>query len=66
MLNYVCSRVNIPVIASGGCGNLAHFTQVFRETNADAALAASLFHFGELTIEEVKQSLRADGIPVRF
>ena len=49
LLRAVCSVVNIPVIASGGCGRLEHLSQVFEETGADAALAASLFHFRELT-----------------
>lgn len=65
MLNFVCSRVSIPVIASGGCGALSHFSDVFEQTGASAALAASLFHFGELTVDEVKQHLRERSIPVR-
>lgn len=65
LLNAVIARVNIPVIASGGCGSLAHFSEVFEKTGADAALAASLFHFGELTVPQVKDYLRARNIPVR-
>lgn len=61
----VTQAVNIPVIASGGCGCLEHFAQVFRETDCDAALAASLFHFGELTVPQVKNYLREQNIPVR-
>ena len=61
----VCDAVTIPVIASGGCGRLEHFSQVFEETGADAALAASLFHFRELTVEEVKNHLADNNIPVR-
>lgn len=61
----VCDAVTIPVIASGGCGRLEHFSQVFEETGADAALAASLFHFRELTVEEVKKHLAEHNIPVR-
>ncbi len=61
----VTDAVSIPVIASGGCGSLEHFAQVFQETNCDAALAASLFHFGELTVPQVKDYLRAQNIPVR-
>lgn len=61
----VCDTVTIPVIASGGCGRLEHFSQVFEETGADAALAASLFHFRELTVEEVKNHLAENNIPVR-
>lgn len=66
MLNAVCEAVNIPVIASGGCGELSHFTQLFQETNADAALAASIFHYGELTVGQVKEDLNKNGIPVRL
>lgn len=62
----VCEEVNIPVIASGGCGKLEHFSEVFSETTVDAALAASLFHFKELTVEEVKKYLKTQKIPVRI
>lgn len=61
----VTQAVTIPVIASGGCGKLSHFAQVFEETGCDAALAASLFHFGELTVPQVKEYLREHSIPVR-
>ena len=61
----ICSQVTIPVIASGGCGKLEHFSEVFQKTGADAALAASLFHFRELTVEQVKEHLREQDIPVR-
>lgn len=66
MLNAVCSVVKIPVIASGGCGKLEHFTEVFEKTNASAALAASLFHYKELTVGEVKEELARHDIPVRL
>ena len=65
MTQAVAEAVGIPVIASGGCGSLAHFADVFAQTGADAALAASLFHFGELTIPEVKDYLQSQAIPVR-
>ena len=65
MTRVVTEAVSIPVIASGGCGNLEHFAQVFEETGCDAALAASLFHFGELTVPQVKELLRERNIPVR-
>lgn len=65
MLNAVCSVVKIPVIASGGCGKLEHFTEVFEKTNASAALAASLFHYKELTVDEVKEELARHDIPIR-
>ena len=55
----------VPVIASGGAGALEHFTEVFREANADAALAASIFHFREISIPELKAYLHGEGIPVR-
>ena len=65
MTKAVTEAVNIPVIASGGCGSLEHFAEAFTEANADAALAASLFHYGELSISEVKDYLRDKNIPVR-
>ena len=65
MTRAVTQAVTIPVIASGGCGSLEHFTQVFERTDCDAALAASLFHFGELSIPQVKEYLAGRGIPVR-
>ncbi len=66
LLNAVTEAVGIPVIASGGCGKLEHFSEVFEKTNADAALAASLFHYRELTVEQVKHHLLNHGIPVRI
>lgn len=65
MTRLVADAVDIPVIASGGCGTLAHFAEVFERTGADAALAASVFHEGLLTVGAVKQALAARGIPVR-
>ena len=65
MTRAVTQAVSIPVIASGGCGSLEHFAQVFAETDCDAALAASLFHFGELTVPQVKEYLRKRKITVR-
>lgn len=65
MLKAVTDVVSIPVIASGGCGGLVHFAEMFEQTGCDAALAASLFHFGELTVPEVKDYLRARNIPAR-
>lgn len=65
-LKAVRKTVRVPVIASGGCGSLEHFAEVFEEDAADAALAASLFHYGELSIGEVKQYLRKKGVPVRL
>ena len=62
----IADRVNVPVIASGGAGNLQHFEEAFTEGHADAALAASLFHFKELEIKEVKEYLRDRGVSVRL
>lgn len=62
----VATAVNIPVIASGGCGEIKHFSEVFKKTGADAALAASLFHYHELSIKQVKEYLREEGISVRL
>lgn len=62
----VCKTVNIPVIASGGAGTLDSFYEVFAKTGADAALAASVFHYGEHPIEEVKQYLKEKQVKVRL
>ncbi len=61
----VREAVDAPVIASGGAGSVDDFAQVFQRAGADAALAASLFHFGELRIPELKEELRSRGIPIR-
>ena len=66
LLNAVTEKVHVPVIASGGCGSLADFAEVFEKTNADAALAASLFHYKDLSVRQVKEYLRKQGIPVRL
>lgn len=62
----VARAVNIPVIASGGVGKLEHFAQGIIEGEADAVLAASVFHFGELTVRQVKEYMAGQGIPVRL
>lgn len=62
----VAEAVNIPVIASGGCGTLSHFAEAFEIAGADGALAASLFHYGELTISQVKKYLSERGISIRL
>ena len=62
----VSERVGIPVIASGGAGALEHFYDAFTEGKADAVLAASLFHFGEIPVPELKKYLNEKGIPVRL
>ncbi len=61
----VSETVNIPVIASGGCGNMEHIHEVLTEGKADAALAASIFHFREYSIGQVKEYLRERGVAVR-
>lgn len=62
----VSKAVNVPVIASGGAGTMAHFTEVFIQADADAALAASIFHFKEIAIPDLKQYLADQKIPVRL
>ena len=62
----VSNITKVPVIASGGCGELEHFYEVFKDEVADAALAASLFHYGELSVEEVKKYLKDRNISVRY
>ena len=61
----VSEITSVPIIASGGCGSLKDFKEVFKEGKADAALAASLFHYGEFTIKEVKEYLKENKIAVR-
>ncbi|QNK57485.1 imidazole glycerol phosphate synthase subunit HisF [Paenibacillus sp. PAMC21692] len=61
----VSRSVGMPVIASGGAGNIAHFAEVFQDAQADAALAATIFHYKELTIAQVKNDLRSKGVEVR-
>ncbi|WP_420322505.1 imidazole glycerol phosphate synthase subunit HisF [Flagellimonas sp.] len=60
------NELNIPIIASGGAGNISHFTDTFTDGKADAALAASIFHFKEIEIRDLKEELKKDGIPVRI
>jgi cyclase len=62
----VSAAVDIPVIASGGAGTFDHFTDVFTRGCADAALAASIFHYAESSVTDLKRHLRARGIPVRL
>lgn len=62
----VADAVDVPIVASGGCGNPEHMREVLAETRADAALAASIFHYGEYTIAETKQYLADHGLPVRL
>lgn len=62
----VAQAVSVPVIASGGAGSMEHFADAFLQAHADAALAASLFHFRELAIPDLKQYLKAQGVAVRI
>src|SRR5688500_15514825 len=62
----VADAVNIPVIASGGAGTLEHFADVFRQGCADAALAASIFHYADTGVADLKQYLKAEGSPARL
>lgn len=64
-LEKVCLEVKVPVIASGGCGSEEHFVEVFQKTPVDAALAASVFHFGEIQIMELKKRLKQENISIR-
>lgn len=64
-INAVSNAVNIPVIASGGAGNKEHFKNVFSKTNVIAALAASIFHYGDITLSELKYYLKEQNIPIR-
>lgn len=64
-LNELGKQVTIPIIASGGAGTMSHFVDVFKEGGADAALAASVFHFGEIAIPALKSYLRGNDIAIR-
>lgn len=64
-LDRLTKTVKVPVIASGGCGSMEHFKDVFQRSNVDAALAASVFHFGEISIPELKDYLKNNSIDVR-
>ena len=65
-LSRLSSELNIPIIASGGAGNSRHFIDVFKEGKVDAALAASVFHFKEIEINDLKKTLKKNNIPVRI
>lgn len=62
----IVRSVNVPVIASGGCGTIEHIVEVLKKGEADAALAASIFHYGQHTVREVKEILRKENVPVRI
>ena len=65
MLKAVCDSVTVPVIASGGAGSVEHFVEAVKFGNASAVLAASVFHFGEISISEVKRAMAAANITIR-
>ena len=65
LTNKISENLNIPVIASGGAGTAGHFKEVFEKTKATGALAASVFHFGEIAIPELKKFLKSQGLEVR-
>jgi len=65
-LAQLSETVNIPIIASGGAGSIQHFVDVFKEGKADAALAASVFHFGEIAINDLKKELQSNKINIRL
>lgn len=65
ILDQISKAINIPVIASGGAGTIEHFKEVFEKTKVSAALAASIFHFGMVSIPELKSYLKTQNISIR-
>ena len=66
LLDEIASRVNVPIIASGGAGKMEDFSELFRHRGIDAGLAASIFHYKEIKIRDLKEYLRGEGIEVRL
>ena len=66
LMSKISTKVNIPVIASGGVGNLDHLVDGIKLGNASAVLAASIFHYGKFSVKEAKEYLNSKGIPVRI
>jgi cyclase len=66
LTSFLAEALPVPIIASGGGGNMAHFSEIFRRGKADAALAASIFHFREIPISDLKNFLRAEGVNIRI
>ncbi|MBQ7624712.1 MAG: imidazole glycerol phosphate synthase subunit HisF, partial [Clostridia bacterium] len=67
LLQKVCDAVSVPVIASGGAGSISDFIELFKSVpTIDAGLAASVFHFGEIKISDLKKQMKINGIPVRL
>jgi len=65
-LKQINDQISIPLIASGGAGNQQHFVDVFKQAGVDAALAASVFHYGEILIPDLKNTLKKNQIEVRL
>lgn len=66
LLDEIAARVSVPIIASGGAGNMEHFSELFKHPGMDAGLAASIFHFREIEIRDLKTYLRKEGVEVRL
>ena len=66
LTNQIVNNVSVPVIASGGCGSPEHMIEIFKESNVSAALAASIFHYEDHSVDRVKQILKNSGIQVRY
>jgi imidazole glycerol-phosphate synthase subunit HisF len=66
LTNAICKSVRVPVIASGGCGEASHMLDVFKKTDVDAALAASIFHYEKSTVDKVKRYLKRSGVRIRL
>ena len=66
MLDALAARVNIPIVASGGAGTMEHFAELFTHPRIDAGLAASIFHTKQVDIQDLKQFLRDQGVPIRI
>ena len=66
MLDALAALVDVPIVASGGAGKKEDFAELFRHKGMDAGLAASIFHFGEVAIPDLKTALAAAGVPVRL
>ena len=66
LTDLICKTVSVPVIASGGCGLPSHMLEIFKKTNVDAALAASIFHYEKSTIKKVKRFLKNNGVGIRL
>ena len=66
LTNQIVNNVSVPVIASGGCGSPEHMIEIFKESDVSAALAASIFHYEDHSVDRVKQIIKNSGIQVRY